>query len=165
MAYIVATKPGRFEARESRATADGPRSRTLASFRELDEAALEKIRDRASKPPDVEDLRRKARRAGAPVAVSAADRAARDLIAELGRGARLDPRLRELLLEFLDEDDGLTPEAPRDARASIAGWMAATPSERGRALVDLLLLGDALPHGGRVGKPLEFPRLDSTVFA
>jgi hypothetical protein len=40
--------------------------------------------------------------------------------------------------------------------------MAATPEERGKTLVDLLLLADALPSGGRRGKPLRFPRLDST---
>jgi hypothetical protein len=39
--------------------------------------------------------------------------------------------------------------------------MAATPEERGRTLVDLLLLADALPSGGRRGKPLRFPRLES----
>ena len=38
--------------------------------------------------------------------------------------------------------------------------MASTPEERGKALVDLLLLADALPHGGRAGKPLEFPPLN-----
>ena len=41
--------------------------------------------------------------------------------------------------------------------------MAATPEERGRALVDLLLLADALPHGGRRGKPSTSRRLDSTA--
>ena len=36
--------------------------------------------------------------------------------------------------------------------------------ERGEALVQLLLLADALPSHQRVGKPLTFPRLDSTRF-
>jgi hypothetical protein len=40
-------------------------------------------------------------------------------------------------------------------------WMSATPEERGRTLVDLLLLSDALPSERRKGTPLRFPRLDS----
>jgi hypothetical protein len=65
---------------------------------------------------------------------------------------------------MLDEgyrEDGEAPPADEAAR-SVALWMAATPEERGRALVDLLLLADALPSGARRGRPLRFPRLDST---
>jgi hypothetical protein len=50
-----------------------------------------------------------------------------------------------------------------DAGSGIAEWMASTPRERGKTLVDLLLLADALPYNGRRGKALEFPRLDSTA--
>jgi hypothetical protein len=91
------------------------------------------------------------------------EQAARELISELARGQRLDPTLRQILIELLQrgyrEDSEASPE--NEAARSVAIWMAATAEERGRALVDLLLLADALPSGGRRGKPLRFPRLDS----
>lgn len=150
--------------RESRGTARGPRSRTLASFRELTDEVIEKARERADKPPSPEELRRSARRAGAPVARPPIEQAARELIAELARGRRLDPTLHQILSELLQRGyrEGDEPSPANEAARSVAIWMAATPEERGRALVDLLLLADALPSGGRRGKPLRFPRLDST---
>lgn len=150
--------------RESRSTAKGPRSRTLASFVELSDEVVEKARERADKPASARELRRAARRAGAPVRRPAAERAARELIAELARGRRLDPGLRQILLELLQRGyrEDADPAPANEAARSVAGWMAATPEERGDALVDLLLLADALPHGGRQGKQLRFPRLDST---
>lgn len=160
MAFVVSTKPGRFEIRESRSTPAGPRSRTLASFTELTDEVIEKAQERAAKAPETEALRDAARKAGAPVAPQPVDRAARDLIAELGKGRRPGPGLRRVLIDLLEEDAG--PRSASDAPHPVAEWMSATPEERGRALEDLLLLADALPHGGRVGKPLEFPPLIST---
>ncbi len=159
MAFIVPTRRGKFELRESRSTAKGPRARTLATFGELSDEVIEKAQAKASKQLEPDLLRAAARRVGAPVAPSPADRAARELIAELGRGARPQPKLRRLLSSMLDE--GHRGAAPTDPGQGVAEWMAATPEERGRSLVDLLLLGDALPHRGRRGKRLEFPRLDS----
>src|SRR3954451_12268378 len=97
MAFIVPTKRGTFEIRESRSTAKGPRSRTLASFDELTDEVIEKARQRASKPPNAGELRGAARRVGPPVARSRADQAARELIARLGSGEEPEPRLRRLL--------------------------------------------------------------------
>lgn len=93
-----------------------------------------------------------------PVARSAADQAARELIAALGKGDQPEPKLRRLLATKLDDDprEVTTPSTPGGA---VAEWMASTPEERGKALVDLLLLADALPHSGRRGMPLRFPRL------
>lgn len=164
MAYVVAAKGGRFEIRESAQTPNGPRSRTLTSFRELNDAAIEKAREKAGKPVDTDALRRGARRAGAPVARPVADRAARELISELAKGRPLDPPLRHMLLDLLRRgfEDGPVDSPRQEAEHAVAEWMAASPQERGRALVDLLLLADALPHRGRKGKPLRFPRLDST---
>jgi hypothetical protein len=162
MAYVVPTTRGEFEVRESRSTPKGPRSRTLATFKELDDEVIEKARAGAAKPPSADELRRAAKRAGATVAPEPVDRAARELIAELGRGSHLDPTLRHLLLDLLQRDGGNgSPPAANDAARAVAEWMASTPKERGKALFDLLQLADALPHGGRRGKPLEFPRLDS----
>lgn len=165
MAYVAPAKGGRFEIRESHSTPKGPRSRTLASFRELDDSVIAKAREKASKAPDAAALRRAARRAGAPVALKPVDRAARELIAELAKGRRPTPPLRAMLLDLLRHGhrEGADPSAAKEAARSVAEWMAATPEQRGGALVDLLLLADALPSGGRRGKPLRFPRLDSTA--
>ncbi len=162
MAFVVPTKQDRFEVRESRNTAKGPRSQTLVSFRELTDEVIEKARQKAAKPPTAEELRRAARRAGAPVARPPVEQSARELIAELARGNRLDPTLRKILGELLERGyrEREEPSPANEAARSVAIWMAATPEERGKALVDLLLLADALPSGGRRGKPLRFPRLD-----
>jgi len=163
MTFVVPARKGSFEVRESRSTPKGPRSQTLASFRELDDEVVAKVRARAANPPSAEDLRRAARRAGAPVARAPIEQAARELIAELAKGRRLDPPLRQILIELLEKGYRETADASPSSEAarSVAMWMAATPEERGKTLVDLLLLTDALPSGGRKGKPLRFPRLDS----
>jgi hypothetical protein len=163
MAFIVPTKRGGFEVRESQATKSGPRSRTLVTFSELTDEVIEQARERASKPPSPAALRKSARRVGAPVRQPATERAARELIAELAKGRRLSPSLRQILQEQLQSPscEDAEPSPAREAAGSIAEWMAATPAQRGEALVDLLLLADALPSGSRKGKPLCFPRLDS----
>jgi hypothetical protein len=162
MAFVVPTKAGRFEIRESRATPEGPRSRTLVSFSELTDEAIAKAKEKAFKPVSAEELRRAARRVSAPVARKPVDRAARELVAELGKGRRIDPTLRYILLDLLANErrEGAQASRTHEAAHEVAEWMAATPAERGKALVDLLLLADALPSGGRRGKPLRFPRLD-----
>src|SRR6476661_8258614 len=98
MTFIVPTKRGSFEIRESHSTPAGPRSRTLASFRELTDETIEKARARAAKPPSADELREAALRAGAPVAPPPVDHAARDLLGKLAKGQRPDPMLRRLLL-------------------------------------------------------------------
>jgi hypothetical protein len=161
MAFVVSTRQGAFEVRESFNTPKGPRSRTLATFRELTDEVIEKAREKSAKPPTPQELRDAARRAGAPVSAAPADTAARDLIAELARGRTLDPKLRRLLVDALG--DGWTePAGGPSASRSAAEWIAATPKQRGKALEELLLLADALPSAGRKGKPLRFPRLHST---
>jgi hypothetical protein len=164
MAFVVPTRRGRFEVRESRNTPKGPRSQTLVSFTELSDEVIEKARAKAAKPPNPTELRRSAKRAGAPIRKPVAERAARELIAELAKGRRLDPGLRQILSELLQNGyrEDANPAPSNEAARSVAEWMAATPEERGRVLVDLLLLADALPSRGRKGKPLRFPRLDST---
>lgn len=161
MTFIVPTKRGEFEIRESRSTPKGPRSRTLATFGELSDEVIEKARARAAKPPSPGQLRNAARRVGAPVAQAPVDRATRELIAELGKGEEPEPKLRRLLSTMLAANP-TAAVAPPGPSHSVAEWMVATPRERGKTLVDLLLLADALPSGGRKGKPLHFPRLEST---
>jgi hypothetical protein len=106
MAYVVATQPGRFEVRESISTANGPRSRTLASFRELTPEVIEKARTRAAKSPEAEELIRSALKAGAPVRGPELDEAARETLRLLANGQRPDPMVRRLLLDALAEEDG-----------------------------------------------------------
>jgi hypothetical protein len=165
MAFVTPTKSGRYEVRESANTPKGPRSRTLVSFRELDDAVIEKAEEKAAKHIDAAELRRAARRAGAPIARTRVDQAARELIAELAKGRTPDPALRHMLLDLLrhGRGEGTEQSSQDEAELSVAEWMAASPRERGRALVDLLLLADALPHAGRKGKSLRFPKLVSTL--
>lgn len=161
MAFVTPTTQGRFEIRESHSTPKGPRSRTLASFTELSDEVIEHARARADKPPTREQLIDAARRVGAPIARLPADQAARELIAALGKGKQPEPKLRQLLTAKLN-DDHREATTPSDPARAVAEWMASTPTERGKALVDLLLLADALPHTARRGKPLRFPRLGPT---
>jgi hypothetical protein len=160
MAFVVPTKRGTFEIRESHSTPKGPRSRTLASFDELTDEVIERAIQKVSKPLDPEQLRSAARRVGAPVAREPVDQAARELIAQLGKGREPEPRLKRLLAAKLEDGAG-GAVTPSDPSRAVAEWMAATPAERGKTLKDLLLLADALPSGGRRGKPLRFPRLQS----
>lgn len=165
MTYIVPKKNGVFEVRESRSTPDGPRSRTLATFKELTDETIEKARARAAKPPSVDELRSAALRAGAPVAAPPVDEAARDLLRLIAGGGRLDPMLKRLLLDALVRED--RSDRPADSSATVSDaarsateWIGASARERGDTLRDLLELADALPIRPR---PFEigFPRLKS----
>lgn len=165
MAFIVPTKRGNFEIRESHSTPAGPRSRTLASFKELTDETIEKARSRAAKPPSADQLREAALRAGAPVAPSPVDRAARDLLGKLAKAQRPDPMLKRLLLDALaNEDRSDRPTNPdatvSDAARSVSEWVGASPQERGEVLEDLLLLADALPLRRRP-ETIGFPSLKS----
>jgi len=165
MAYVVATKPGRFEVRESASTASGPRSRTLASFRELTDEVLAKVQARADKPPSAAELTRSALRAGAPVRGPELDEAVRQAVRLMANGKRPDPMLRRLLLDALsNEDRGDRPSGPQgrvsDAARAAAQWVGVGAEERGRALRELLELADALPIRLRPHE-IGFPRLES----
>lgn len=160
MAFVTAAKNGRYEIRESRSTPDGPRSRTLASFKELDERAVEKAIARAESPLDPTQIRRAALRAGAPVAPSPVDRAARQLLARLAKGEQPSPMVRRLLLDALQADAGPVSDAARAA----GEWIDADAGERGEALADLLRLTDALPVRRRPER-IGFPRLASRAAA
>lgn len=155
MAFIVARPNGTWEARESFRTDSGPRSRTLASFRELTPEVERKIGARASGPIDFEALRGRASRAGAPVG-SESDRLVAELLRRVSQGDRPSRRLTSLLAADLGTDDGLSHELER-----MKAWVGATYRDRGEALVDLLGVGDALPDRGRSGRKQVFPRISS----
>jgi hypothetical protein len=165
MAFVVATKRGSYEVRESHHTPKGARSRTLTTFKEMDDEAIRKAQARASRPLDDEDLRAAALRAGAPVAPAEVDEAARDTLRLLAKGNRPDPKLKRLLLDALVNED--RSDRPADAEALVSDaaraaseWIGVEPAERGRALRDLLELADALPLRLRPEK-IRFPRLKS----
>jgi hypothetical protein len=161
MAFVVPAKRGGFEVRESRSTPAGPRSRTLATFREMSDEVIEKARSRAAKPPSPEQLRAAAARAGAPFSGPPVDRAARETLRRLASGAPLDPMLRRLLLDALSPQEERGQSATvSDAARSASQWIGASPERRGETLHDLLELADALPIRIRSGE-IGFPRLRS----
>jgi hypothetical protein len=164
MAFIVPTKRGTFEIRESRNTPDGPRSRTLATFSELTDEVIEKARERANgSAPSADDLREAAIRAGAPVPGAPVDEAARETLRLLARGERLDPMLRHLLADAMEPGYGRDRPSEgslSDSARSATEWIGASPSERGNALRDLLELADALPIRLQPNE-IGFPRLRS----
>lgn len=151
MAFITANRRGGFEARESYSTPDGPRSRTLVTFRKLDSATLEKIVERATQTTSTPEIVRAALRAGAPVSAAPADEAARATLRSIALGERPNRKLARLLLQALSGEE--PPQA--------AAWLGTSSMERGEALWDLLLLADAIPIRRRPTK-IDFPRLDST---
>ncbi len=149
MTFVTAGRNGSFEVRESYTTPAGPRSRTLATFRELDEATIKKVIERAETPPTREALVEVALRAGATVAATPVDKAARDLLRALARGESMSPSHRRLLLDALGGES-----------IQAAEWLGTSLTKRGEALRDLLLLVDAVPIRRRAGES-DFPRIDS----
>jgi hypothetical protein len=165
MAFVVATKNGRFEVRESHATEAGPRSRTLVSFTEMDDGVIAKAHERAAGALDPLDLRRAAARAGAPVVGAPIERSARETLRRIASGEGLEPMLRALLLDALSQPRGAESAAAAapplsDSARAATQWMGTTLRERGEALADLLELSDALPVRVRRGE-IGFPRLRS----
>lgn len=162
MAFVVATKRGTYEVRESHSTPKGPRSRTLASFAELSDEVIEKARLRAEKPLDARELRDSAARAGAPVLGTPVDESAREILHRIGNGEPLDPLLRDLLADALSNPERVSgvPRPISDAARSASEWVGASLAQRGETLFALLELGDALPLRRRPEQST-FPRLRS----
>jgi hypothetical protein len=131
VATIVLRKDGRAEIRESYTTPRGPRSRTLAVFRELTDRVLEKAERRASRPFSRARILARARQLGVPRFGESAARSARVLLAELQVGRPLAPTLVTALL------DALASRPARELPPSIGPllpWLTASDEERGEAL-------------------------------
>jgi hypothetical protein len=156
MAYVVPRSGGVWEIRESHTTPLGPRSRTLATFKTLTPEAIAQAQSRAGRQLEANDLRRAARRAGAPVTPPAGDRAAGELLAELAAGRPPRPALSRLLIESLQAERTL----PSSNAHAAAAWIGTSARKRGETLRDLLLLVDHLPHRQRRERP-RFPRIES----
>jgi hypothetical protein len=158
MTYVVARRRRRdptYEIRESELTDHGPRARSLATFRVLDDDALARARARALRPFDPAAVRASAQRLGAPIEVAEpTERHARALLAEVVKGNPPAPALAALLHRQLQ-----TAYVPTDGVEAMLPWIAASPIDRALALRDLLDLGDQLP--ARTRPPLVFPRIRS----
>ncbi len=150
MAYVVRRPNGSWEIRESVTTPKGPRSRTLATFRRLSPGVVDKVVRRASRPTTAEEVRSALEKAGA--VASAADDAARALLAEVAAGRPPSPGLRRLVLGMLSD-----PPAHDQAAEDAAEWFHASSEARGATLGDLLHFVDAMPPRPR--GPLAYPPL------
>jgi hypothetical protein len=155
MGYVVRRPAGRWEVRESVVTPSGPRARSLATFRVLDSAVLDRAERAARRPFDRQAAVASARRAGAPVEDSEADRLARQLLGEIARRRGPAPGLRRLLRDNLADRRSMA-----DVEMDLE-WLSASDEERGRTLRDLLDLGDQF-RAERRG-PLKFPSLMTVV--
>ena len=148
MAYVVRRPNGSWEVRESVSTPKGPRSRTLASFRRFTPAVVSRAVRAAQRPTTSDAVYAALEEAGA--VSSAADEAARALLAEVAAGRPPSPGLRRLLTDMLSD-----PPAHDPPGADAAEWFGRSDAERGAALRDLLDFVDALPRRPR--PPLSFP--------
>lgn len=157
MASIVRRPGRRWEIRESVSGPRGPRSRTLATFDVLSADVLDHAASRASRPLDLDEVRARARRAGAPVQPGRAEAAAGALLAALADGERLRPGLARLVCDALP---GTADLPPTDASRAAGAWVGRSLADRSAALADLLLLTDALPPRRRADRP-RMPRIAS----
>src|SRR5580698_3080908 len=152
MAFVTAKSGGRYEIRESQLTPAGPRSRTLVSFRTLNNDVLNRARARAQGSFDESKIRSGARRLGVPMEDSWATELARDLLLEMSQGRLPAPGLRRALYDALG-NSGL-PEA--GGLGDLSLWVGASDEDRAAALADLLGLADAIPASARRKDSLEF---------
>ena len=159
MATIIKRPDGRIEIRESAWTARGPRSRTLAIASELTDAVLDHAAARASRPIDPKELVERGARLGIHHSRKTHPN---DVPSVLGRARSGDlwpthARAMRMMLRARNEDP-----LP-DHLEAMTEWMGADDATRGRALVDLLKLTDAVtrhrPESRRMREPLRFPPL------
>lgn len=156
MAFLVARKNGRFEIRESVATAVGPRARTLASFRELDDDVLDRAAANARGRFDRAVIAARAAELAVPRRADSASRRARELIGDLRHGRRPAPGLITLLRAELPQSVAPIPDTIEQAYE----WIGRSDAERGATLRDLLQLADAFPQRPRPDHS-SFPRIRS----
>ena len=156
----------RYEIRECRQTAKGPRQRTLARFdRLLTPEVLDEAEARAQRPFDREALQARAREQGIPCVERYRSDEARRLVATLREGRAPQPALVGLLRHALAEVESRSlPEHLDDA----AEWLGASEAERGKALRGLLRAASrAVRSRGELRTPpgSRFPRFSSAESA
>lgn len=162
MAYFAKRTGGRFDIREALATPRGPRSRTLATFRgALTPETLERAERRAMRPLARGRLLARALALGIPITERREERAARELLRLLRRGASLDPVLKTLLKRALDASPAVAVPAPL---ADVSEWIGVDDARRGETLRDLVRLSDRIARsrpGLRERRRTAFPRFSS----
>jgi hypothetical protein len=156
MAFVVVRRDGRFEIRESVTTPNGPRARTLATFRELTDSVLERAESNACRPFDRTQVERRAISAGASRDTRDVARRAHALLADLHSGHRLPPILAGALALELAAAGGALP----DTLPPLSDWLGASTRQRGEALRDLLRMTDRIPQRQQPRRR-PFPRLAS----
>jgi len=156
MAYVVRRPNGSWEIREAVSTPKGPRSRTLATFRRYTPGVVGRAVRAAQRPTSADEMYAALQDAGA--VSSAADEAARALLAEVAAGRPPSPGLRRLVVGMLGE-----PPAHDLAAADAAEWFGVSDQRRGDTLRDLLRFVDALPPRPR--PTLGFPPLGHSADA
>jgi len=156
MASVAKRRDGRFEIRESISTSRGPRSVTLAVFRELSTATLDAAKAKAKRPFDAVEVRRRAIELGAAwIGPSSAEDVRRALA---GLAAQTVPptfaaALRESTRSVLDD--------LLDTIEPMLHWIGKTDAERGEALRQLIKVGETIMRSTdrrRTG-PLTYPVL------
>ncbi len=142
MAYVIARRDGRFEIRESRQTPKGPRARTLASFRVLDDQSVTKAAARATRAFDLRSVLASGRRAG----------------------ARIDSNLSGLDASA-EADAAFVAASRRMARVTSEPGPERKHVEPGDALCQLLDFADAVAASQppRAAEPLAFPVLSRLI--
>ncbi len=158
MAFVVTRRDGRFEIRESVSTPQGPRARTLATFRAVNDTVLLQAERRAERPFDRRKVEAKALAVGASRDTRETVRLAHSLLEDLHLGRSLPPLLAAALAHRLADTHTPMP----DSLPPLADWIGSTPQERGEALRDLLRLTDRLPAARR-RRGKAFPRLASSL--
>jgi len=162
MTYLAKRTGGRLDIREAVATARGPRSRTLATFRgALTPEILEHAERRATRPFARERLLERAVELGVPVTERREERAARELLGLLRRGASVDPVLATLLKRALEASAATPVPAPL---AEVSEWIGIDASRRGETLRDLLRLSDRIVRSRPVLRErphVPYPRFSS----
>ncbi len=156
MAFIVSRADGRHEIRESRMTPRGPRARTLATFRILTDDVLDHAESRALTRFDRDAIVRLAGERGVPRVHDDAAALALRLLAAIERHGPLPEAYADTVRSALTP--GAAPGS--DTLAPAGEWIAATLTERGDALRDLLRMTDRIPVTERPDRP-HFPRLSS----
>jgi len=156
MAYIVSRADGRHEIRESRLTPRGPRARTLATFRVLTDAVLDHAESRAETRFDRERVIQIAIDRDIPRAPDDPAALSLRLVAAMERHGPLPEAFADVLRDALSPGSVTMSDTLNPARE----WIAATATDRGDTLRDLLRMTDRLPERPRPPRR-HFPRISS----
>jgi hypothetical protein len=156
MATIICRRDGRFEIRESVATVRGPRSTTLAIFSELSSDVLKRAGAKADRAFDAAAIKRRAEELGVPWSGPTSVADVRHVLARVAANEVPPAFLAALKKVTSTVEVSLSPTIE-----PMLHWIDKDDDERGRAVFELIELGDVIMRsrgGGREG-PLRFPIL------